>query len=317
MIRIADYDHSIGGLAHGLEDGQNTLIVRNFAMSDENESNYRGHCLYLSESQERDEFDMFIASPWFGDKIGRRGSGNFDLTDLHVCFDIISKHLPDYILIAVSQPAITYLQIEKTVTETYEGIPTNDLVIARLKEMGYTSQYFTIDPVSYRLPQHKITGFYFSAKKEIFDKPLKLPYTTYDKEESASWRWLQIMENKVMNFHDPDFSKKDVCALIAQGSNAKRSPGVSVTKGYQRLQADQPAPRLALDFYRVSSSGPSIHPIFDRPLTIREGALLSGIPETYGWDPKMKKPVVAKQIIQSTSPIIGNKIRMGLLKAIG
>lgn len=318
MIKIIDYDHSVG-LAHGLEDGKNFVIKGNIALNDINFTAYNFNTLFDHKIGEvdYDDMDMFVACPDFGDKISRRGSSNFSLDDLNICLGIISLKIPDYILIAVPQSAITYLQIENRVTETYEGIPTNDLVIGKLKEMGYTSQFFIIDPVSYRLPQHKVTGFYFAAKNDLFKNPIKLPERVYDKEESSTWRWLKGLDGLKLNFHDPDWSKKDICEKIRPGSNAKKTKDVSVTSGYIRLNPNMPAPNLGTEFYKVSASTPSIHPVYDRPLTLREGARLSGLLNEYTWDPKTKKSDVAKQIELSVSPIIGNKIREGLLNIFG
>ena len=290
MINIIDYDHSVG-LAHGLEDGKNFIIKGNIALNDINHMAYNFNTLLDHEigNINYDDMDMFVACPDFGDKIGRRGASNFTLDDLNICLGIISLKKPDYILISVSQSAITYLQIENRVTETYEGIPTNDLVIGKLKEMGYTSQFFIIDPVSYRLPQHKVAGFYFAAKNNLFENPIKLPKKTYDEKESSTWNWLKGLDGLTMNFHDPDWSKKDICEKIKPGSNAKKTKEVSVTSGYMRLRPDKPAPNLGIEFYKVSASTPSIHPVYDRPLTLREGARLSGLLDQYTWNPKTKK----------------------------
>lgn len=318
MIKIIDYDHSVG-LTHGLEDGKDFIIKGNVALNELNYQAYTFNRLLDHKIGEVDykDMDMFVACPDFGDRIGRRGASNFSLNDLNICLGIISLKIPDYILIAVSQSAITYLQIENRVTETYEGIPTNDFLIGKLKDLGYTSQFFTIDPVSYRLPQHKIIGLYFAAKNELFDKPIKMPDPVYDKKESSVCRWLSGLEGLHMNFHDPDWSKKEICAEIAPGSNAKKTSSVSVTSGYIRLRPDLPAPYLGLDFYKVSSSGPSIHPVHDRPLTLREGARLSGLLNQYTWPRNAKKRDVAKQIDLSVSPILGMKIKEGLLNVFG
>lgn len=321
-IFINDFDRSCG-LAHGIEDGQDFLVQRNFGLNTKNQLCYNEHMLadhqvifknWLNGSL---DCQLFVASPDFGDRINRRGASNFNIEDLNLCLAYVSLKKPDYILIAVPQSAITYLQIEKTVAETYEGIPTNDLIVSKLKEMGYTTQYFVIDPVSYRLPQHKITAFYFSAKKDIFDKPIILPKKSYSRKDSAVWNWLKNIPNLDDKFHHFDFSKRDICEKIQPGSNAKKTKDVSNVSGYNRLRPDRPCVDLGIDFYKTSSSLPSIHPFYDRPLTLREGAVLAGLPQTYVWDTRLKNKDVAKMIHHSVSPIIGNKIRMGLKYALG
>ena len=270
------------------------------------------HSLGENNKEGIPDFDIFIASPDFGDKISRRGGGNFSLTDLYNCLGIISLKIPDYVLIAVSCSAISYLQIENRVVETYDEIPTNDLIIAKMKDMGYTAQTFIIDPVTYTLPQHKLTFFYFFAKDDIFEEPIRLPEKIYSPEKSAVCNWLKKIPKNGVTFNEFDFSKKEVCSKIKPGLNAKQTKDVSLTSGYIRLRGDKPCIDLGSDFYKVSSSSPSIHPYYDRPLTLREGAVLSGLPLEYDWGNKLKKQDVAKMIHKSVSPIIGGKIKMGL-----
>ena len=68
------------------------------------------------------------------------------------------------------------------------------------------------------------------------------------------------------------------------------------------------SPVLYSDFYLVSSAKASIHPVMNRPFTIREGARLFGLPDTYVWNSDLPKKAVANMIYNSISPIFGNVI---------
>ena len=60
-----------------------------------------------------------------------------------------------------------------------------------------------------------------------------------------------------------------------------------------------------MDFYLASSNGPSIHPIYDRPFTIREGCRLSGLPDNLSFDLKVSIKEVAKMIATAVPPAMG------------
>ena len=64
----------------------------------------------------------------------------------------------------------------------------------------------------------------------------------------------------------------------------------------------------------VTSTGPCIHPYYDRPITIREGARLFGLSDEFTWNPKMSKKNVALMIYESFTPLVSNIIAQKLYK---
>lgn len=322
MINIVEYDSGLGSMTWigGIEDGQNFLVGKNIALNQKNEHVYNNnHFLdhFLTTTNDISSIDLFIASPFFGDKIKKRGISNFDMRELNECLAYISLHLPPYVLISVYGSAITPLQIDSTVTETYDGVPTNDIIIGKINEMGYDVQNIILDTATYRLPQVKIISLYFCWKKNDSVDPISIPGFFEPDEECYVGRWLQGCRNLHPIYGEKDWSKKDICSKIKPGENAARTKDISITKGYARLKPDSQCGNLGTDFYKVSSSGWCIHPEEDRPLTIEEGAMLSGISPFNLSGLTVSKKEAASMIFRSVSPIIGNKIRMGLLDSIG
>lgn len=322
MINIVEYDSGFGSMTWigGIEDGKNFLVQKNIALNSKNEHIYNNnHFLdhYLNMGEERPPMDLFIASPFFGDKIQKRGLSNFETRELYECLAYISLHSPPYVLISVYGSAITSLQIDSKVTETYDGIPTNDIIIAEMDKIGYDVQNIILDTATYRLPQVKIISLYYCWKKNDSVDPISVPGLCEPDEECYVGRWLRSCRNIHPVYGKKDWSKKDICNKIKPGENAARTKDVSITKGYARLKPDSQCGNLGLDFYKVSSSGWCIHPYEDRPLTIEEGALLSGIPTEKIIGLNVSKKEAASMIFRSVSPMIGNKIKMGLLDSIG
>lgn len=325
MIKIIDYDSGLGGLTHGLEDGNNFVVLRNLKLNENNQELYNAThtCIHKLTNNPAtiNDFDMFTASPFFGDKLSRRGMSNFDDRELNECLAYISLHLPRLILISVYGSAITPLQIDSTVTETYDGIPTNDLIIGKLKDMGYTCQNIIFDTSTYILPQAKIVSLYFAWKNGDKIKPLDIPRLSVDTvksyENGIISEWLKKPVEGASKYCKKNFTKKDICSKIKPGDDAKHTSDISVTSGYIRLDPYRICPDLGVDLYKISSSKPCIHPTEDRPLTIAEGARLSGLSDEYVKYDNASKKEMASMIFRSVSPLISYRIRLGLLNSIG
>lgn len=323
MINIIEFDPGLGSMTSigGIEDGKHFLVQKNIGLNSKNEFCYNNnHFLdhFLTTKDNRAPMDLFIASPFFGDKINKRGASNFKTDDLNLCLAYISRYTPAQVLISVYGSAIPFILTDSVVTETYDGIPTNDIIVRKMNEIGYDVQNLLIDTSRYRLPQVKIISLYYCWKKADPVDPIKMPPYKKKDEDCTVGAWLVHVRNMNRTFGKKDWSKADICSKIKPGSNAARTREVSVTSGYARLRPNMQCDNLGVDFYKTSSSGWCIHPVENRPLTIEEGAFLSGLPENYlfGLENVSKKDV-ASMIFRSVSPIIGNKIREGLLNSIG
>lgn len=80
------------------------------------------------------------------------------------------------------------------------------------------------------------------------------------------------------------------------------------TDVFGRMWWDKPAPTLRTEFYKPEK-GRYLHPIADRPITIREGALLMGFPETFRLPEHQSLTHIGRQI--------GNAVPPPLARAIG
>ena len=70
-------------------------------------------------------------------------------------------------------------------------------------------------------------------------------------------------------------------------------------------------------FYLVSSKlGDSIHPIEDRPFSIREGCRIHGLPDRLSFDLKTPRKVLGRMIHSSVAPAIGEILALALRSEI-
>lgn len=99
---------------------------------------------------------------------------------------------------------------------------------------------------------------------------------------------------------------KCLVAKCHQRSTGKTYPGV-----YGRMVWDEPAPTLTTQFYGFGN-GRFGHPEQHRALSLREGAILQGFPETYAFVPE-GKPVRFKAL----GRLIGNAVPVNLGRVIG
>lgn len=90
-----------------------------------------------------------------------------------------------------------------------------------------------------------------------------------------------------------------------------RDSGSGYTPVYGRLAWDEPAPTITTQCYNYGS-GRFGHPEEDRPISLREAALLQGFPAKYVFEPD-----AYESSIRDVAKMIGNAVPVGLGKAIG
>ena len=91
----------------------------------------------------------------------------------------------------------------------------------------------------------------------------------------------------------------------------KRLAQKNYQTAYGRMAWDEPSPTITTQFHGISH-GRFGHPEQDRPISLREGAILQTFPENYMFTPKGR--VINKTII---SKMIGNAVPVRLGKIIG
>jgi DNA (cytosine-5)-methyltransferase 1 len=79
------------------------------------------------------------------------------------------------------------------------------------------------------------------------------------------------------------------------------------TDVFGRMWWDKPAPTLRTEFYKPEK-GRYLHPVADRPITIREGALLMGFPETFEFPEHQALTHVGRQIGNAVPPLLAKAI---------
>lgn len=99
---------------------------------------------------------------------------------------------------------------------------------------------------------------------------------------------------------------EDLRAACHRKASGKTYPAV-----YGRMVEDEPAPTLTTQFYGFGS-GRFGHPTQDRAISLREGAILQGFPESYSFLPKG-----AKIHFKTMGRMIGNAVPVTLGEIIG
>lgn len=91
----------------------------------------------------------------------------------------------------------------------------------------------------------------------------------------------------------------------------KRKSGDGYTPVYGRMSWDKPAPTITTQCYNFGS-GRFGHPTEDRPITMREAAILQGFPADYEFEPPSKSFT-----LRDIARMIGNAVPVDLGKMIG
>lgn len=91
----------------------------------------------------------------------------------------------------------------------------------------------------------------------------------------------------------------------------KKESGRKYTSNYGRMDLGEPAPTMTTQFYNYGS-GRFGHPVEDRPISIREGALLQTFPVDYEFFPAGEDPG-----LDTLGRLIGNAVPVDLARAIG
>ncbi len=322
MKHIIDFDTGCGTLSSVFDGVLDYTVSYNYGLNENNLTPY--NLIHLNNFDIEDapniDVDLFIGTPHLGNEISKRGRANIDFSELNNCLNLISLKNPEVIILAVLKNGFIFLNdysLNKQVCYTVDNYPTVDYIVYILSCLGYFVDRFIIDEANFGIPQHKEFVFYV-GKKDEFSSLLK-KINQYRVDELAKpidfLRQFDVMDSVHVWNHDKNTRYESVCSLIQEGSNAKKTKEVSQCSGYYRLRSDVPCKPLRHDFYRVSSRGPSIHPTKNRPLTLLEGAYLSGI---YGniWEKNADKKIVADMISRAVAPSVARIVKKVVLENV-
>ena len=103
------------------------------------------------------------------------------------------------------------------------------------------------------------------------------------------------------------------------GPSIASIPSHLITSGfsscYSRLDADEPAPTITVNFIHPASNK-CIHPSQDRALTVREGARIQSFDDTFLFA-GINRSLIAKQIGNAVPPLLGRVIAEAVTRSLG
>ena len=84
------------------------------------------------------------------------------------------------------------------------------------------------------------------------------------------------------------------------------------TDVFGRLWWDRPSVTIRTEFFKPEK-GRYLHPVADRPITVREGARLQSFPDTFTFSPDQSMVEVAKQIGNAVPPKLAHAVALAVL----
>lgn len=311
-FKILDCDSGCGGFTKGFEESGFFEVISNPLLSEKNLLCYNSSHINNFEIDDDlvEDYDLLHYS------FSEDDDFNSMLLFLSLHNDI------DNLFISTNRKVFSSVQNSNEVFYINEDFPVRDRIVCFLNKFGYKDIFcYIYNKASFGLPQNIFRVIYFASKEGVSLSRLDDIHGRFQKPYASVQDFLyDINDYSSLSWHDVDYSKKDVCSMVLPGSNARLTKGISQKNGYNRLEMSFIDTHLYSDFYTVSSRYPSIHPLYDRPLTIREGARLFGLSDDFDWDGTVvKKKAVAKMIYESFYPKLSEMIGKqfyGLIKRV-
>lgn len=350
-MKILEYKPNLGSFSLGFETFSQNEVVEVVNLSKNAEYAYnKTHKQWflpnfskINEYKPQKSFDLAILNPNLGEKLGRRGKNKFITSDLHDCLTFVERERPKFVIFTVDIHAIPLLNTAKEYIRDSFGEVSKDFIIYSLQQMGYDACLVAIDEANYGIPIHKRVGLYIATPKDYNIAYPKGLFTRLGINNTNKFRtiadaisdlgslgeWVPYgtrprniyqkrlrggMEKTTWHFLSKAVSSKQAAVIsqIRQGSKAAKNKNVRNSVGYVRPRWDRICPGIDEKFYLTSSTFASLHPILNRPFTIREGMRIMGLPDYMSFDLKTSKPEVAKMIVKSIAPVIGEATAIAL-----
>ena len=352
IMKIFEYNPNLGTFSLGFERfSQNEVVeVLNIDKKALYSYNYSHKRWFLpnfdniSSYKLQNDVDLAILKPNIGDKIARRGSSNFKIQDILDCLTFLEREKPKFSIILMSSEAIQHLNIAKSYVRDGFNELSKDIIVQKLQKMGYKVYLVALDEASYGVATHKFLALYIATPPD-FD--LKFPAPMFNEYGRGKYNRFRTISDAIsdlgpLNEWSPyeqtaqnvyqrslrrssedhttwhflprklNASQIATISSIPQGSKAKKVKTVKPNAGYIRPKWDRICPRLDEKFYLTSSTAVSIHPIQNRPFTMREGMRIMGIPDNISFELSLSYRDAAHMVVQSVSPIIGQAAAMGV-----
>lgn len=350
-MRIFEYNPNLGTFSLGFEHFPHNEVVEVANLDKNAEFSYNNtHKQWFLSSfdsiksyETQKDYDLAILNPNIGKKIGRRGKKNFKQDDLDDCFVFLEREKPKFTIITMDLHSVPLLNTADDYVRDGFNQLSKDIVIEKLQQMGYKAILVAIDEANYGIATHKGFSFYFGVPKN-FD--LKFPKGAYNKYGRGNhYRYRSIAEaicdlgdlgewsayrskprntfqmqmrgkseRTTWHFHKRAQTEAQIGTIskILQGSSASKTKDVRQNHGYNRPKWNQICPTMDEHFYLVSDSAYSIHPIYDRTFTIREGMRIMGLPDAVSLDLKVTQNDAAELVVNSIAPVMGEASAIAL-----
>lgn len=319
-LKVIDFDYGCGGFTKGLEDTNKFIVTKNLSLNEINSYCYNNvhKKNFLLDDSADDDFDLVVFTPHLGKCFLNEKAGEYDKTEINNILIFVSLKKPDNLIIITKRKFFSYLQTSDKVCKINDTrVPSKDIFANFLADIGYNVYNFIMDGAGFGLPQHVFYNIYWASLNDVDTFNLMEIYGRFKRPYRTPRNLIgDLTDNSNVSWHDINYKKRDICSLIKPGSSAGKTSLVSQTQGYNRLLPDKEFSHLNNDFYTVSSNFPSIHPWYDRPLTIREGARLFGLTDDFDWDLKLKNKTVASMICDSFYPALSRLLGLKIYKIL-
>ena len=351
-LKILEYQPNFGTFSAGFESFSENEVVDVVKLTKDAFYGYnRIHKQWFSTSmmpistyQPKESIDLAIFNPRFGEKVSRKSASSFFFYDFQDCISFLDNNMPKFAIFTTEIDVIPHLNTAKDYVRDGFGQLSKDILIAKLQNLGYKAHLVVLDEADYGIPLHRSFAFYVATPMDFdfrFPKPLFtatgrgayakyrtvqdaigdlgntgewVPYKT-EAQNSYQKNLRNVKVHSVTWHHTQnikDATKKKI-AKVKQGSNNETSVPKSRSKGFNRAKWGAVCRCMDEKFYLSSSRlGDSLHPIEDRPFTIREGCRLHGLPDSLSFDLKTSRSALGTMIHNSIAPAIGEIFAMAL-----
>lgn len=217
----------------------------------------------------------------------------------------------DYLfLVSKLSPKIVVMEnVKGILTMKQQGQRVIDQIIQGLANLGYTTQYKTLNAANYGAPQTRERVIFIATRENI---PIEFPAPTHTTQtyvsvEQALTKYIGLAEDEklhhIFSKHRPGFITK-----IANTAPGKNVIG-SYSDAYFRPHRDQPSRTV-----KENHGSVFIHYSLDRVMTPRELAALQTFEDSFLFEGP--KTSVLKQIGNAVPPILAKAIGESVLKML-
>lgn len=355
-LKILEYKPDFGTFSAGFESFSQNEVVETVKLDENSAYGYnRIHKQWAPASlssiatyEPEKHVDLAIFHPEFGEKVSRKGRKNFFFYDFQSCLSFLENNRPLYAIFKTEVDVIPHVNNAPDYVRDGFGQLSKDRIIYSLQQMGYKAYLVVLDEADYGIPIHRSFAFYvgvpedvsFSMPKPLFTATGRGEYSRYrsvgeaigDLGGMGDWveyltpalnsyqKWLRDDDVGRVTWHHPpnikDSTKKRI-SCVKQGSNNETLKPFARSRGYNRAVWGDVCRAMDESFYLVlSRGGDSIHPIQNRPFTIREGCRIHGLPDRLSFDLSTSRKDLARKIHNSAAPAIGQifSIAFGQIK---